>query len=57
MRLFRNPVWLLLISVIAGFHGHFSKCTADFIKSTSNVGIPHSHDVNTHKGTMGVTKV
>ena len=40
-----------------GYHGHFGTSTAAFIEASKNAGVAHSHDVNTHKGTLGVTKV
>lgn len=43
--------------VHTGYHGHFAQCTKAFIDASRNAGIAHSHDVNTHKGTLGVTKI
>ncbi|KAF7791728.1 hypothetical protein EIP86_002752 [Pleurotus ostreatoroseus] len=40
-----------------GYHGHCSQPTAIFIEACKAAGIAHSHDINTHKGTMGVTKI
>ncbi|EKM57285.1 uncharacterized protein PHACADRAFT_254976 [Phanerochaete carnosa HHB-10118-sp] len=43
--------------VRTGYHGHFAPSSKAFIKASLNAGIAHSHDVNTHKGTLGVTKI
>ncbi|KAI0783981.1 GMC oxidoreductase [Irpex lacteus] len=40
-----------------GYNSYFGPYTKDFLKASRAVGIAHSHDVNTHKGTLGVTKV
>jgi len=42
---------------LAGYFGHFSYITQQFIRACEAVGIPASSDVNTSKGTLGVTKV
>lgn len=43
--------------VQVGYHGHCAKSTEAFIKASLNAGIVQSPDVNTHKGTLGVTKI
>ncbi|GJE96200.1 GMC oxidoreductase [Phanerochaete sordida] len=43
--------------VKTGYHGHFAECSKAFVEASQNAGIAHSHDVNTHKGTLGVTKI
>ncbi|KAI0091167.1 alcohol oxidase [Irpex rosettiformis] len=42
--------------VEVGYRGHFGSYTKDFIDASSAVGIAHNNDINTHKGTLGVTK-
>ncbi|KAI0833647.1 GMC oxidoreductase [Trametes gibbosa] len=42
--------------VQVGLFGHTSACTPRFIKACENAGIPAIADVNTAKGTLGVTK-
>ncbi|KAI0671884.1 GMC oxidoreductase [Trametes maxima] len=43
--------------VEVGFFGYASKGTPKFIEACQKVGIPATPDVNTSKGTIGVTKV
>jgi len=43
--------------LLAGYFGHYSYITQRFIRACEAVGIPASSDVNTSKGTLGVTKV
>ncbi|KAM5535009.1 hypothetical protein V8D89_011382 [Ganoderma adspersum] len=43
--------------VQTGYFGYVSKGTKKFIDTCAKVGLPRSSDVNTHRGTMGVTKV
>lgn len=40
-----------------GYHTHFSNPSLKFIEACKAAGVAHSHDVNTHQGTLGVTKV
>ena len=42
---------------VVGHFGYFSHAGKMFLKSCVANGIPHSPDVNTSKGTRGVTKV
>ncbi|KAI0091018.1 GMC oxidoreductase [Irpex rosettiformis] len=42
--------------VHTGHHSYFGPYTKDFLKASRAAGIEHSDDVNTHKGTLGVTK-
>ena len=42
---------------LAGYFGHNSYITQQFIRACEAVGIPAVPDVNTSKGTLGVTKV
>ncbi|KAG8966798.1 hypothetical protein FRC03_011321 [Tulasnella sp. 419] len=42
--------------VQSGYHGYFSKFGAAFLKSCEAVGIPMVDDINTSKGTLGVTR-
>lgn len=42
---------------LAGYFGHNSYITQQFIRACETVGIPASADVNTSKGSLGVTKV
>ncbi|PIL22660.1 hypothetical protein GSI_15352 [Ganoderma sinense ZZ0214-1] len=42
--------------VQTGHFGHVSKGTRKFIDACAKVGLARSSDVNTHRGTMGVTK-
>ncbi len=46
-----------LTFVVAGYFGYVSKGTKKFIDACAQAGIPRAPDVNTHRGTMGVTKV
>ncbi|KAI0766730.1 hypothetical protein BC629DRAFT_1442561 [Irpex lacteus] len=46
--IFISPSWVL--RVLRTIH-------KDFIEASKAVGIAHSHDINTHKGTLGVTKI
>ncbi|KAI0687739.1 GMC oxidoreductase [Cytidiella melzeri] len=43
--------------VQVGYGGYCGPYTNDFIKACRAAGVAHSHDVNTHRGTLGVTKV
>ena len=52
-----SRVKLTQCSVVVGYHGYYGAYTKDFIEASLAVGIAQSHDVNTHKGTLGVTKV
>ena len=47
----------LNIRHLAGYFGHNSYITQQFIRACETAGIPVSPDVNTSKGTLGVTKV
>ncbi|KAI8980017.1 GMC oxidoreductase [Trametes punicea] len=42
--------------VHVGFFGYASPGTRKFIEACTKIGIPATPDVNTHKGTIGVTK-
>lgn len=42
---------------LAGYFGHNSYITQQFIRACETVGIPASADVNTSKGSLGATKV
>ena len=41
----------------AGYFGHNSYITQRFIRACEALGISSSPDINTSKGTLGVTKV
>ncbi|KAI0076020.1 GMC oxidoreductase [Panus rudis PR-1116 ss-1] len=41
----------------SGYFGNFSKICQDFMKACVTTGIPHIHDVNTHQGTIGVSRM
>ncbi|KAI0342707.1 GMC oxidoreductase [Trametopsis cervina] len=43
--------------VKVGYGGYFGPYAKDFVDSCVAGGLAHSHDVNTHKGTLGVTRV
>ena len=42
---------------VAGYFGHNSYITQQFLRACEAIGIPSSPDVNTSKGTLGATKV
>jgi choline dehydrogenase len=46
-----------LFNPIAGYFGHNSYITQQFLRACEAIGIPSSPDVNTSKGTLGATKV
>ncbi|KAJ3521347.1 hypothetical protein NM688_g9027 [Phlebia brevispora] len=40
-----------------GHYGHHANPTVKFVEACEAAGIPLSHDLNTHKGTIGATKL
>lgn len=43
--------------LVAGYFGHNSYITRQFLRAWETIGIPSSPDVNTSNGTLGATKV
>lgn len=47
----------LILGLLVGYTGYFGPYSQDFIKACLAAGVGETHDLNTHKGTLGVTKV
>lgn len=48
---------LLIDDFAVGYYGFFSEGSKKFIKACGKLGIHNPPDINTHKGTLGVSKV
>ena len=45
------------LGYIVGYYGFCSNFSRKWLEACEEVGIPHSHDINTKSGTLGATKV